>query len=75
MSTEELRQLRLENHYLEEQLQSVTAEAEAFRLSLAEYLEPRSRPRTEVLVAVQLLASTAGLPALRESSHQPRMVV
>lgn len=63
MSKEELRELRLENHYLEEQLQSVTAEAEAFKLSLAEYLAPRPRPRTEVLLAVQLLASTAGLPA------------
>ncbi len=62
MSKEELRELRLENHYLEERLQSVTAEAEAFKLSLAEYLEPRPRPRTEVLLAVQLLASTAGLP-------------
>lgn len=63
MSNEELRVLKLQNRDLKEQLKTAVAASAEFRLRLAEYLEPRPRQRPELLLAVRLLASTAGLPS------------
>ncbi|MEW9838601.1 hypothetical protein, partial [Mesorhizobium marinum] len=62
MNSEYLQDLKLENRHLEEMLKSAAATADEVRLRLAEYLEPRPRRRVEILVAVQWLASLAGLP-------------
>lgn len=63
MDNEELRELRLQNRDLKGQLQIAVAAGAELSLRLAEYLEPRPRERPELLVAVRLLASTAGLPS------------
>lgn len=60
--TAEVHELRMENEVLREQIKAIADMIAALRPAIVDLFKPKPRERPEMLIAVQMLATGAGIP-------------